>query len=99
MTKSKEILPQYRDKLETEIKDNYLGNRTKCYHGDDEDGHEKGAEFITIIQIIHPFPTKLHTRKKYTPHQSQIFRPEKGRRQNSGRRMETNTRSGKELRI
>ena len=55
ITNSKEILQQNRDQLETEIKDIYLGNRTKSYHGDDENGQRKRNKFTTTLQITHFF--------------------------------------------
>ena len=67
MTNSKEILPQYRDQLERYKRHFYLGNWTKCYHGDDKDGQGKRTELTTITQTLHFFLTTLHPRKKRAP--------------------------------
>ena len=74
MTNSKEILPQYRGtKIVTQSTRNrykrhfYLGNRTKCYHGDDKNGQGKRTELITTSQTSYTLSTTLHPRKERSP--------------------------------
>ena len=67
MTNSKEILPQYREHFETDIKDIFIWAIGQCYHGDDKDGQGKRTELITTIQTLHTLPTTLYPREKRTP--------------------------------
>ena len=48
MTNNKEILTQYRDQLEREIRYFHLGNWTKRYHGNDKNNQRKRTELTTI---------------------------------------------------
>ena len=78
MTNSKEILPQYRDQLETDIKDIFtwaIGQNaiTEIPVSEDEDGQGKRTELTTTIQTLHAFQTTFHTRKKRTPQQSRFL--------------------------
>ena len=54
MVNSKEILPQYCDQLETEIKDIFfMGNRSKYIHGDDKNSKRKRTQLPTAVQAVH----------------------------------------------
>ena len=50
MTNSKEVLPQYRDLMEEEIKDVFIWAIST--HGDNEDGMRKGTKFPTITPSL-----------------------------------------------
>ena len=100
MTNNKEILPQYREQLETEIKDiflwaiggqNAITEMTKTVR--------ERTKLTTVIQTIHIVQTTFYTGKKRPTQQSRFFRPQTGRRRICGGCMETNTRSRKKLRI
>ena len=87
MTNSKEILPQYRDQLEAEIKDIFLvcGQLTKRCHGNDENGQRKKTKLTTVTQTVLILPVTFHSRTKCPPQYSCIFRIEtRRRRQSSG---------------
>ena len=100
MTDSKEILPQFRDQLELEIKDTFLWaigqsaltEITKTLR------ERKPSALPTATQIVHFIPFVLYTRKRCTTLQGRFFQPKKNKRNSRGR-MEKDPRRRKELRI
>ena len=100
MTNNKEILPQYRDQLEAEIKNiflwaigqNAITEMTKTIRKRENQAHYR------YINYTHCSIT-FHTGEKRPTQQSQFLRPKTGRRRICGGCIETNTRSREKLRI
>ena len=58
---NKEILPQFRDQLELEIRQISMGNWTNRNHGDDKNGKRKRTKLTTVTRTIHIIPLfRLH---------------------------------------
>ena len=100
MTNGKEILPQYRDQLETHIKDifvwaigqNAITEMTKTVR-------EREPSSLPLYKLYTLF--RLHFTPERNVHHSRadFFDFEKGRRRNCSRCMETDTGCRKELRV
>ena len=71
MTNSNEILPQYRDQLEADIKELFIWVIGQN-HGDDRNSQGKRTEFTISVQTMHAFSIALHSRKEHTPQQSRF---------------------------
>ena len=67
MTNSKEILPQYRDQLETDIKDIFIWAIGQNAIMEMTDGQGKRTELTTITKTLYTFLNTLHTRRKRAP--------------------------------
>ena len=65
MTNSKEVLLQFRDQLELEIKDTFLwvGDWTKLTNRNDKNSKRTGTQCPTVMQIVHFIPFALYPRK------------------------------------
>ena len=95
MTNNKEIKPQYRDQLETEIKDIFLwAIGQNAITGMTKMVREREPSSLPLYKLY-----TFHTEKKCPTQQSRLLRPETGRRRVRGGCMETNTRSREKLRI
>ena len=92
MTNKKEILPQCRDQLETEINaigQNAITEKTKTVR-------EREPSSLPLYKLYTLF--RLHTGEKRSTQQSQLLRPQTGGRRVRGGWLETNTRSRGKLR-
>ena len=99
MVNSKEILPQFRDQLELEIKDTFLwaigqsalSEMTKTVR-------EREPSTLPLHRLYNLF--RLHfTPERNVPQQGRFFRFEKRIKRNGRRRLEENTGGGKKLRV
>ena len=106
MTNNKEILPQYSDQLEMEIKDmflwaigqNAITEMTKTVRERErEREREKEPSSLPLYKLYTLF--QLHFTPERKVQQSRFLRPQTGRRRIRGGCLETNTRSREKLRI
>ena len=99
MTNNKEILPEYREQLETEIKDKFLWAIGQNAITEITKTVREREPSSLPLKIIHIVQTAFHTGKKRPTQQSLFLRPQTGRRRICGGCMETNTRSREKLRV
>ena len=91
MVNPKEILPQFRDQLELEIKDTFLWAI----------GQSALSEMTKTVREREPstIPTTFHSRTERATQQGRLFLFEKRIKRNGRRRLEENTGGGKKLRV
>ena len=95
-TNSREVLPQYCDKLKLEIKDIFIwaieqGALTEI-------AQRRKNKFLTVMQNVQPFPATLHDVNICITQPSHILQSEEGKTE-SGRCLEKNTRRREKLRV
>ena len=98
ITNSKEILPQYRDQLEADIKNIFFwAVGQKAITEMTKTVREREPSSLPLHKLYTLFT--LHPRKERTPKWSRFLRLDTGRQGNRSRRVETDTRSREKLRI
>ena len=97
MTNSKEILPQYREQLEMDIKDTFLWAIGQIALTEMTKTVRTRTQHLTITQTIHTIPFTFHSREERSTQSSRLLRSKKRNKRNGGRRMEENIGCRKEL--
>ena len=96
---SKEILPQFREQLEEELKDVFIWAIGQSAITEMTKTVREGTKFPTITPTLHTLQTPFHSREEQTPQQSRFFQSKTRTRRISCGNEETHSRNREELRI